>query len=193
MKIGKPILLRFSLKDIEETYMKLIRPLELINNFPIIVLVSHNNRFISWAIRWFTKGSYNHVCWLIARGVVASQDRYYAKRLLVLYMQPGYKLKFYGLKGLSDTQREALMNHIEDKLNKPKIKRRYDYLGIIGQFLKLRFINNPYINFCSESVNEDLKTVYANLPYKPSPAKLNEYFKANPDDFEYLGHFIQEH
>lgn len=168
--------------------MKLIDPLKITGDFPIIVLSSHNNAFISWAIRWFTKGSYNHAMFLISYRTLASQAMFYTEKDIKKYMRKGFKLKFYGLK-IALEEREIVLNRITARLRKPKWKNFYDFLGIFGQFFRIRKLNNPYRNYCSESVEEDLKGIIK-LPYKPSPADINEFAKANPEKFEYLGHFI---
>lgn len=169
---------------------KFIDPRKIEDNFPIIVLVSHNNKLISWLIRIFSKGNYNHVCWLHRQGVVASQDGSYKERPLADYMKQGYKMKFYQLIDITCVQRSLLLATINHKLKKGKDKTKYDFLGLLGQLTGLKFINNPWKNFCSESVNEDLKKVLDNTPYKPSPAVLNEYCGNNPEKFKYLGHWI---
>ena len=171
-------------------YKKLINPLKIEDDFPIPLLVSHNNKLISWLIRVFSKGQYNHICWLHRQGVVASQDGSYKERPLSDYMKKGYKLKLFKLINITCVQRKLLLGVIGRKLKKDSFKSRYDFLGLFGQLTGFKFINNPWTNFCSESVNEDLKKVLDNTPYKPSPAVLNEYFGENPKIFKYLGHWI---
>lgn len=173
--------------------MKLIyiEPKEIKDDFPILVLSSHTNKFISWAIRWFSKGSYNHIMWLYKSGFCASQGWVYARVPIEYYLRDGFKLKFYALK-VSEDDKEKILQKIYAKLNRPKIKSRYDVLGIVGQFFGLRFINNPKTNYCSESVAEDLVEVFKWFPDKPSPADCNKLFKARPEDFEYLGHWLSD-
>ena len=168
---------------------KLIDPLEIEANFPIVTLVSHNNKVISWLIRVFSRGSYNHVCWLHKPRVVASQDGSYKIRLLYDYMRVGYKLKFYKLIDITPVQRKLLLATINKKLEKGVVKSRYDVLGIFGQLTGLRFINNPLTNYCSESVGNDIRKIFGDIRKYPTPEDIDNYCGDHPN-FEYLGHWI---
>jgi len=168
---------------------KLIDPLEIESDFPIITLVSHNNQIISWLIRVFSKGSYNHVCWLYKPRIVASQDASYKIRPLFDYMRVGYKLKFYKLINITCVQRILLLAMIQEKLKKGVVKSRYDFLGIIGQATGLRFINNPWTNYCSESVGDDIRKIFGDIRRYPTPEDIDNYCGDHPN-FEYLGHWI---
>lgn len=165
---------------------KILDPRLLDTDFPIVCLVSNNNNIVAWLIRVFSKGSYNHVCWLYEQGQLASQDGHYRSVPIEHYMTSGCKLKFYAFTKLTCIQRNLLLIRIKNKLAQ---KSRYDWLGIVGQATGLRFINNPWTNYCSESLGDDIRKVYDGLRKWPNPEDIDK-FCGDPTKFTYLGHWI---
>lgn len=164
------------------------------NDFPVVVFSDNSTGFFAFLIRWKTKGMYNHVMTMTDNDTIASQGLSTFKLVtLEEYKIRGNRLKFVGIK-LSEDGKSAVLNSINRKLEKKKIKKRYDYLGIIGQALGLKWLNNPWTDICSEDVVYHLKPA---IPYEDglmkkalesihrhgSPADLNAKMKEHKDVF----------
>lgn len=171
-------------------------------NLPLLVLSDHSSGFVEWAIKWRTKGGYNHIMWMHRPGYFASQGNVYSEAPLARYMKHGNTLKFIKVTGLSAVQRHMILASIQKKLKLPWWKRRYDFLGIIGQATGFKWINTPWSDYCSEDgpehvrdnkllintmANEELKLALLNIPKHGSPEDLNRYFEAHPEAFETYG------
>lgn len=158
--------------------------------FPLIVFAANSWSPISFLINWRTRGNYNHVMWMRRPGFFVSQNTFYSEIPIKKYMGAGDRLKFVRILGLTEDGRKAIINQIDDELKKPAIKRFYDYVGIIGQATGLKFINIPFLGYCSERVPASLKMamtrcpegfppplngIIKNVPYKTSPQQFNEY------------------
>ena len=117
-------------------------------------------------------------------------------------MKPGCRLKFWFIQHLTPKQSQLIIDSIERKLSLPWYKRLYDWVGIFGQTVKLRFISTPGLDYCSEDVPEhardnrellmdithkETKIALMNFPKHASPPALNKYFKENPAVFEVFG------
>ena len=98
------------------------------------------------------------------------------------------RLKFWMIKDLTAEEEKLIRRRIAERLELPKWRRRYNYLGIFGQATGLRWISSPWVPFCSQQVFRDvLKDIVTSsflrngeiieLPKNPSPKDLNEYFK----------------
>lgn len=173
---------------------------------PRIVFADHNYGFISQLIKGRTKGNWSHVMWEIEPGIVATQTfTGYKKDKLAAYMKPGNRLKFIELDGLNQSGRDAILKSIKDKLAKPWWKTRYDFLGIIGQATGLKFIQNPWLEFCSEDTPAHLIKAYKevgetgfpdpwpgiiqSLPKEMSPQSFDEYQKRFKKWFPLAGYW----
>jgi len=173
--------------------MKLIDPLKIPKeDFPLIALSSNSTSLISWAILWRTKGMYNHTFWYHKPGICASQDLIFREKSIKTYIKPGCRMKFWKVKGLTQNFRNEVYRIIRKRMEKPWWKRRYDFLGIVGQATGIKLINNPFTTFCSEQMACDLSRIVQFIPGRPSPAQLNELFKVRNGDFEYYGHYIYD-
>lgn len=157
---------------------------------PTIVLLDNLQGFIPFLIKSHEKGNYSHIMWLLNDGKCASQDpQGYRIRDISEFMFPKYRMKFFKIK--DDVSRMAIYDKVSTDLESNKGKM-YDFLGIIGQALRLPWIQNPWKKFCSERVAEDLRVCYncKDLKAEPSPADLNTYFINRPLKFELLGHWF---
>lgn len=157
-----------------------------ITDLPVVVFSENCRSLISWAIRIRTGGEKNHVMIMTSIDKVASQGfTGYKEYPIQNYMKAGEDLKFVSLADVATAEEiRAIHDQVEGDLNlkgiKKFLKNGYDFLGIIGQLLGLKFINNPWKNFCSERVAtycRMIKRIKALIPYKPSPEKLNEVLK----------------
>ena len=169
--------------------VNIIDPLEIEEGFPYIVLASHSTNLISWAIRWRTKGSYNHGMWLFKKGTVASQDMTYAEKPIKKYMKKGFKLKIIKIK---NPKKEVIIERIERRLKLPWWKTLYDFMGILGQAIGIKKLNNPYKDYCIESLIKDLLLIIKGIPIQSSPEDINVLTSKDTDNFEYVGHYLAD-
>ena len=165
----------------------MINPYE-IKEFPVIILVDNRRSFISWGIKAHSKGNYNHVMILYMPDFCASQDATYRTINIAKYLKSHIMLKFWAYTG---DKRDELVENIKKDLILPKIKRRYDILGIVGHLLRLKWINNPKTYYCSERIAKHLISIGVKLPKHPSPSKLNQLFKKIPD-MKLLGYWFSD-
>jgi len=168
-------------------------------DLPLIVLSDKTSGVFSSFIKIWTKGYYNHIMWLHQEGLLASQGNTYSEVGLDRYMGPGMRLKFWKVKELTAVQGRLILTSIKQKLALPWYKKLYDWVGIIGQTIKIKVLSTPGLDYCSEDVpehlkklipylgDENLKKVLINLPTHGSPADLNRYFKENEEHFEMYG------
>jgi hypothetical protein len=169
-------------------------------SLPIITFSDHTSGLIEFFIKFRTKGSYNHVMWLTHPGIFVSQGNTYSEALASRYMKPGNRLKFVYIVGLTDVQRNIILESINRKLALPWWKKIYDWIGIFGQAIGAPWFNTPGLNYCSEDVPLHIRSLLQylqtddprysailNLPRHPSPQILNEYMKQHPETFKVLG------
>lgn len=169
-------------------------PLE---GFPYLVFADKTYGWIESLIKIRTEGQYNHVMFAIAPDKFASQGGTYATFGFSAYMKKGNRLKFVEIVGLTDIQKGKIFESIGNKLNKPWYKKRYDFLGILGQAVGIKKVNNPWTDYCSEDVVEHIKNMAKIIPYEDkrkkvfvlmpdhgSPQDLNDYIKQNPEQFK---------
>lgn len=161
-------------------------------DLPIIVLTDELRGFVGWAIKSHTQGNYGHVFILFKPGMALSQDFMGLRvRGLDEFMTPGMMLKFWRTKNLTPIEKAAIQTAVDTRINLPFVKRMYDYLGLVGQFFHIKWINSPWQTFCSEQVNFDYiapvpRTKVLGIK-EPSPSELDAIFKAHPELFECMG------
>ena len=161
---------------------KWINPKELIeSNLPIIIFEEDRQGLFGWAIRWHEKDNYNHVEIMVSLGRVASQDpKGYKEYPIENSMQKRVFMKFWQFSPIDLTEIDIIRQQVNKDLNKPWWARRYDFLGIVGQAVGLRWIQSPWGKFCSESVATNLRLIprlQVIIPKRPNPAELNKIFK----------------
>jgi len=170
------------------------------NDLPLIVFYDNPSGIIESLITIWTKGEWNHAMWLHRPGYFATQGNTYKEVPINKYMRKNGRLKFWEIIGLNIQQKGLILTSIAQKLKKPWWRKMYDWLGILGQLLKVEWFNNPALDYCSEDVvqhlrlleaslsNENhLKTAFVRIPKHTNPSKLNEYFKEYPDCFRVYG------
>jgi hypothetical protein len=162
-------------------------------NYPLIVFSDHSTSIISWLIKVRTKGTYNHVMTQISDGVVASQDMVFATKDLSKYQKEGSRLLFVEII-TNDRAKEAILKSVQAKLELPWHKRRYDWLGIVGQITGLKWFNRKRLEYCSEDVVEhlnagyseytdELKKIIITLPKHEHPEGIKDYLLSYPEFF----------
>jgi hypothetical protein len=155
------------------------------SQLPIIILEEDRQGMFGWAIRWHCKDNYNHAEIMVHPGKVASQNPGgYKEWPIDKVMTSRAFLKFWQFDPVDHSEIDIIREAVEKDLAKPWWKRRYDFLGILGQAVGLRWIQSPWGKFCSESVAANLRLIprlQAVIPPRPSPAELNQIFKTMPE------------
>lgn len=166
-----------------------------VNDFPLIVFSDHTYGWVEFFIKMRTKGEYNHVMIATAKDTFATQGGTYSKQPFSAYMKRGNRLKFVRIIGLTREGADKILASIEKKLSMPWYRKTYDWLGIFGQAIGIKKVNNPWLEYCSEDVavhikecakyfSDKHKTVLELIPAHGSPQDLNEYVKKYPSLFE---------
>lgn len=146
---------------------------------PLIVLVDDMRGFFSWVIKHHSHGNYSHVMLMIKPGYFATQSLLGFREVKVkAYMKNNIRLKFWQVIGLIGEERQKIIERVNKDLRAPWWKRRYDFLGILGQFIGFRWINNPWTRYCSERVRDYFQDIL-NIPIHPSPSEINAICKTN--------------
>ena len=127
-------------------------------------------------------------------GMVATQNfSFFTEVPIGRYLKPSLMLKFWRVKNLTQEERTFIFKAVNRRLSLPLWKKTYDWLGIIGQFFKIRRLNDPFKTYCSEQVHDDylaqIERIYYLVPKKPSPSDLDRVFKMHPEHFEALGYW----
>ena len=174
-----------------------------LTEYPVIVFSDHNSDIVNSAIKARTNANYSHVMWMIEPGVMASQGfMTYAKVPIHKYMNIGNRLKFIGINGVTAAGRKSILDSIHAKLNGPFYRKWYDWVGIFGQLIGVRWIQTPFFDYCSEDqpyhLQKGMKNAPAefsipltfvinNLPKNGSPGVHDVYSKAHRDVFPLFG------
>lgn len=177
-----------------------INPLEIKEkDLPLIVFSDDRRGFLSWLIKSHSSGNYNHVMEMHRPCFFASQHYTGYKEIPVeKYMKASITLKFWKYRDLTKLTRERWIDAIEADLNAPWHKKRYDFLGLVGQILGkihpiFRKINNPWIRYCSERLAHRMREIlYMIIPLHPNPGELNSICKENVARMEMLGHWFED-
>lgn len=170
-------------------------------DLPLIVFSDCTSGLIEFIIKFRTKGAYNHVMWMHKPGLLASQGNTYSEAPFARYMKKNSRLKFVEVIGLTEQDRSAIQKSIALKLARPWWKKRYDWLGIIGQAIGITWINTPWLDYCSEDAPQHLKTwaekwldpsdprsiAMLAIPRHASPQQLSDYFQNKPEFFRLYG------
>ncbi|HPP02282.1 MAG TPA: hypothetical protein PLX83_16990 [bacterium] len=143
--------------------------LSLINQ-PCIVLSDNLKSWFSQKIKQHTKGQYSHAMWWSPRHhAFISQGWRLEAVPPEKYCDEYHRLKFYYNPDLCDDRIENILD------NQLKKRQRYDWLGIIGQWLGMKWINFPCRNYCSEAVWEPFVILYSAPQVHPSPSDLDKW------------------
>lgn len=174
--------------------MNIINPFEIPEEkTPLIMLVDNRRSLIGFLIKNHSKGNYNHACCMYKPNKIASQDWVgYRERCLIDYMKPHILLKFWAIKDMTFHERAIWRGLMKADLDAPWARRRYDFLGCIGQLLGIPWLQNPHTKYCSEKEALNLRSVFdMDIPKYPTPSSLNKLFHTIPR-FELLGYYFQD-
>lgn len=167
-------------------------------DLPIIVLCDDIRSFTGWAIKAHTAGNYNHSFIMHKPGRLVSQNfGGFEENAIEVYLKPQMMLKFWRIKDLNQSEKILINAAIINRLKLPWYRRTYDFLGtFIGQLLHIKWIQNPFAEFCSEEVNDDYIRPVMRADVmgikKPSPTELNTIFTSNSQIMECLGYWWSE-
>lgn len=168
------------------------------SELPVIVLCDDLRGFVGWAIKAHTAGNYNHAFIIHKPDMMVSQDfSGFNEKKIDVYMTPGMMLKFWRIRNLTDTEKLAINTAVLWRLSQPWWRRGYDFLGtFVGQFLRIKWLQNPFAEFCSEQVDDDY---IRSIPRarvmgikKPSPSELNAIFVKHPQLMECIGYYWED-
>jgi len=167
------------------------------SDLPLICLSDDRTGFLGWGIKAHEHGNYNHAFVLHKQGFAASQGFGTFREVKISdFMKPSQMLKFWRIKDLTESEKNSIYSAVTSRLALPWYKKTYDWLGIFGQFLHLKFIQNPWQTFCSEQVRIDyiseIQRASGLTPKQPSPSDLDRIFKANPTVFECVGYYWED-
>ena len=156
---------------------------------PAVVLTDNRESWLSWRIRRHTHGSYNHACMMHEQGRLASQGWTLKNIPVTDYMRPSNRIKIWVALHWTPEERMRVSIAINQRLALPARKRRYDWLGVIGQLLRIQALQFKRRRFCSEDVRDYLAVVDEMKDKRPTPENLNVLFKtheASADDRRYI-------
>lgn len=141
--------------------MKRVNPLHIPKeDLPLIVLMNDNNLF-SRLIRWWQYTKWPHGAIMIRKDFFACQGTTYRE----LRVEKFYKSQLKFRKpDFTKKEKKDFISHIKKDL---KDKKKYDFLGIIGQMFKIRWLNNPNKYYCWEAVTVPLRFVGFKVPLRP--------------------------
>lgn len=171
--------------------MKIIKPLEITKKeLPILVLSDDVRDPVSFVIKVHDKGNYGHTMWWIEPEVLASQGGLYKRVPLEKYLSGRHRLKFWQ-PNLTGSEKIELIRTINAKLDQPWWFRTYDYVGIFGQLVRLKSIQIPFQNYCSERDARYIRKYIPEIPLRPSPSELNRACE-KIKKMKYYGHFVND-
>jgi hypothetical protein len=168
-----------------------IEDCQRISSFPMVVFSDNLTSWISTAIKQHQQWSYNHAMWLIAPGVVASQDALFHRAPLSEYLQGAHRLKFWTNPRWTDGDRRRIRQAIAADLQRPWYRRLYDPVAIVGQALHADWIQLPWVNICSDRASylAEVDPEY-NLSH-PDPADVNRWLDSR-GIYDVYGRFIPD-
>lgn len=145
---------------------------------PMLVLSDNLESAVSYGIKRHTSGRYNHAMWLHRQWVFATQGGRFEEVPITDFLAGKHRLRFWHNPAWTREQKGAILADVERKLAQ---RGRYDWLGVVGQFLKMRWINFSGRDYCSESAGETLSVAEPTFAMRhPSPADLNRWCKDHP-------------
>lgn len=162
-------------------------------DLPLVVLADDRRGFLGWLIKAHSKGNYNHCMEMHFLGLFASQQIIGYKEIPIeKYIKPYIQLKFWKKKSITKEQKVNWFSCISSDLNESWWRRRYDFLGILGHLLRMRWLNNPYTKYCYERVAEHLREVLGmKLSRHSTPSNMNMVFNKD-EDMEVYGYYFSD-
>ena len=175
-----------------------------IEEYGIFVVYSdQTSGLIEWIIKMRTKGLVNHVMFSITPGWFVSQGNTYSEVEMDRYMKKGNRLYFFRLLGLTPEQEQAIRDSIKKKLALPWWRKLYDWIGISGQALGIKWVNIDGLNYCSEDnalhrravlplidiKDKNIYDFYRSVPLHEHPQGMFDEDMRNPEFMERYGYW----
>lgn len=158
-------------------------------DLPMVIVTDDRRGWLGWIIKNHSHGNYNHIMEMLNPGYVVSQDPGGYKEVPIeKYMKDFIFMKFWKYKDITTEQKKKWFGVVRYDLNQPS---GYDFLGLIGQLLGLRWIQDSRRRYCSERVAEHLRFVLDfQIPKQPTPSDINALLKTIPSMEVYGYHFL---
>ena len=159
---------------------------------PAIVLTDAYFSLVGWVIRTVQSrhhktGYYNHSMILRKPGIVASQNWTLHWGKLRDYLKGRHRVKVWGWKDLALPKRVLLERRVDEDVREGG---RYDWLGVLGVWAGMRWLNFPGRSYCSEYVSATMRTVDFCMKLEhPTPSELDAWLKTRTQTYECLGVF----
>ena len=172
--------------------MNLVYPSEIKEKeLPLVVLCDDRRGWIGFLIKNHSSGIYSHIMEMVYPFTFASQDFVGFREVDVeYYTKKHMTLKFWLVKDMTVAESKLWTDNVQADLDAPWLNRRYDFLGFIGQLLKIRWLQNSHTKYCSERVADRLRTVFSlDVPKWMTPSEFNDYMGKN-DRFECFGYWL---
>lgn len=164
-------------------------------NLQLCVLVDDLRGGIGWVIKDNTSGNYCHSMNQRKIGWLVSQNLFFHEIPITIYTIPSNMLKFWAINNLTADECALINATIDADLKASPFNRFYNFLGIIGQAIKLPWISMPDQDICSQRVAKYwrlLPRLADIIPEHPSPSSLDAIFNANPELFTCIGYYWQD-
>lgn len=157
------------------------------SEMPMPVLSDNVRSIIGGAIKVHSQGMYNHFMWLIAPGVLATQNVTGFKRCPLRDYAKSHRLKLFRSLSWDGEQRLAIIARINADLDQPWYKRRYDFLAYLGHLTRIRAIHSPWAEICSEKA----RYIPGFNLRNPSPQDVNAWLESRYD-FSVYGRYTPD-
>ena len=146
--------------------------------------------FFAWGIREHEQGFYNHAFCLLAPGRCVSQNWKCEQEPLSDYLDGKHRVKIWAIKGLTEYQSGAIRAALVDDA---RAGRRYNWVGIIGQWTGWRSLGLPGRDYCSEYAAQIMRMfdpdAAAGLGDHPAPSEIDAFCKLHPERYYVAGIF----
>lgn len=114
------------------------------------------------------------------------------------FMAQGGQLKFVQLVNNNPQFTNAFIKSVQQRLSRPGLENSYDFLGVIGQAIKMPWVHTPGLEYCSVDVIRHLvnacpylpkedQMVINNIPRETNPEALWQIILNNPKTFLFYG------
>lgn len=164
------------MNEVLVTRMQMLEATE--DRVPRLAVSDNLSSWFSLAIKRHTDGEYNHAFWAWAPGRVISQNWMLSDGPLDDYLEGKHRVKLMWNSVWTEEQIVRIRARLNGQLHRPWWKRMYDWPGILGQAMRLRGLNLPHRQYCSEAAGEVLRAVETAFGMKhPTPADLNKWCK----------------
>ncbi len=160
-------------------------------DLPLIILADNRNGWIGFLIKRHSSGVYSHIMEMAYPLHFASQDVVgYREVAVENYTKSHITLKFWRVKDMTAGEKTLWIAAVQADLDAPWVARRYDFWGIIGQALKIRWLQNSYTKYCSERVADRLRSVFQfSIPKWLTPSEFNDFMNKH-ERFECIGYWL---